>query len=227
MKRILLTWASSGLGLELAKLFTEKGYEVIALGRHKPALDIPHISLDLTSGESIQHCVQEIHEKYSDFSCLLHCAGDGKVQLIQEVEYAEAETTFKLNAIGPLTLTTWLFDLIKKNESDVIVIVASIGVKWVQHMTTYGGSKWWMRWLVENLQAELKWTKSRITGVYPWQLDTQSMSWPNGRKSQLEKITGKKETISPMDPKEIAKIVFDIYALPKNIEISEIIINRK
>ncbi len=30
-----------------------------------------------------------------------------------------------------------------------------------------------------------------------------------------------------MDPKEIAKIVFDIYALPKNIEISEIIINRK
>ena len=30
-----------------------------------------------------------------------------------------------------------------------------------------------------------------------------------------------------LDPKEIAKIVFDIYSLPKNIEVSEIIINRK
>jgi len=43
----------------------------------------------------------------------------------------------------------------------------------------------------------------------------------------LEKITGKKEVAPSMDPREIAKIVFNIYSLPKNIEVSEMVINRK
>ena len=227
MKRILLTWASSGLGLELAKLFHEQWFEVVALGRHKPEIDIQYITLDLTSEESVQQAIQHIKSEYSTFDCLLHCAGTGKVQLINEVEFGEAETTFKLNVIWPLALTTGLFDLIKSNDADIISIVATIWLKWSQHITSYGSAKRGQRWLVENLQAELKGTKSRVIGIYPWQLDTKSNTWPNGRNQQLEKILGKKDTIAAMDPKEIAKIVFDIYSLPKNIEVSEIIINRK
>jgi len=61
--------------------------------------------LDLTSDESIQQCVKVIREKYSDFDCLIHCAGTGKVELIEEVSFVEADATFKLNVVGPLALT--------------------------------------------------------------------------------------------------------------------------
>ena len=227
MKRILLTWASSGLGFELAKLFHEKWFEVIALGRHKPEIDIQYISLDLTSGESIQQAVQHIKSEYSTFDCLLHCAGDGKVECIDDINFSDADSTFRLNVVWPLALTAWLFDLIKKNEADVLSIVATIGLKWYQHMTTYSAAKRGQTGFVENLQLELKWTKSRVISVYPWGMQTESNVGEQRRDTQLRKITGKSSSGSMLDPKEIAKIVFDIYSLPKNIEVSEIIINRK
>jgi len=58
-------------------------------------------------------------------------------------------------------------------------------------------------------------------------MQTESNVGEQGRDTQLRKITGKSSSGSMLDPKEIAKIVFDIYSLPKNIEVSEIIINRK
>jgi NADP-dependent 3-hydroxy acid dehydrogenase YdfG len=227
MKRILLTWASSGLGLELAKLFHEKWCEVIALGRHKPEIDIPYISLDLTSGESIQQAIQEIKMKYSDFDCLLHCAGNGNVEPFDQIQFDEAESIFKLDVIWPITLTSWLFDLIKKNEADIIIIWATLWRKAYQYMTVYSCAKRGERWFVENLQVELKWTKSRVIGIYPWGMDTESNTGKNWRDIQMTKITGKENKSTMINPSEVAKIIFNLYSLPKNIEISEIVINRK
>jgi NADP-dependent 3-hydroxy acid dehydrogenase YdfG len=157
----------------------------------------------------------------------VHCAGDGKVEFINDINFTEADMTFRLNVVWPLALTSWLFDLIKKNEADVLSVVATIGLKWYQHMTAYSAAKWGQTWLVENLQIELKWTKSRVIGVYPWGMQTTSNVGEHWRDTQLRKITNKESSGNMLDPKEIAKIIFDIYTLPKNIEVSEIIINRK
>lgn len=227
MKRILLTWASSGLGLELGKLFHEKWYEVIALWRTKPSLEIAHVDLDLTSGESIERCVETIREQYSDFECLVHCAGSGKVEKFEEMKFDEADATCKLDSVWPMVLTAKLFDLIKKNEADIMIIWATLWLKGYQYMTAYSVAKWWETGFIENLQIELKWTKSRVMGIYPWGLNTQSNVGEQGREVQMSKITGKEVSTTLMDPKEVAKIICDIYALPKNIELSKVVINKK
>jgi short-subunit dehydrogenase len=69
------------------------------LGRNKPALDIPHIVLDLTSAESIQSVIQTIQADYPEFDCLVHCAGDGQVELINDIDFTEADMTFRLNVV--------------------------------------------------------------------------------------------------------------------------------
>ena len=227
MKKILLTGASSGLGLELAKLFHEKWFDIVSLGRHKPEMNISYISLDLTSGASIKEATEHIKAEHPDFDCLIHCAGDGNVELFNQIQFEEAEAIFKLDVIWPIALTSWIFDLIKKNESDVIVIGATLWRKAYQNMTVYSCAKRWETWFIENLQAELKWTTSRVIGVYPWGMDTNSNTGKDWRDAQMSKITGKETNGTMMNPSEIAKIVFNIYTLPKNIEISEIIINRK
>ena len=58
-------------------------------------------------------------------------------------------------------------------------------------------------------------------------MQTTSNVGEHGRDTQLRKITGKESSGSMLDPKQIAQIIFNIYTLPKNIEVSEIIINRK
>ena len=51
MKKVLITGASSGLGLELGKLLQQQKIEVINLSRHKSPFE--NISLDLENDETI------------------------------------------------------------------------------------------------------------------------------------------------------------------------------
>jgi short-subunit dehydrogenase len=62
-------------------------------------MDIPHIVLDLTSPESIHSAIQTIKSDYPEFDCLVHCAGDGKVEFINDINFTEADMTFRLNVV--------------------------------------------------------------------------------------------------------------------------------
>lgn len=75
-----------------------------------------------------------------------------------------------------------------------------------------------MRGFIENLRLELKDTKCRVIGFNP-----------GGFKSKIfEKGTGKKVDLSGyMEAADIAKLLVHILELPKNMEVSDIVINRK
>lgn len=87
-----------------------------------------------------------------------------------------------------------------------------------ENQTAYTSSKWAIRGLTEALRVELKKNDCRVIGFYP-----------GGLKSRfVEKATGVKADMNPyMNTKHIAQIMLNILNLPKDIEVSEIIINRK
>lgn len=156
MKRIILTGASSGLGESIARVFHEEGYEVVGLCRSQPADFVEWIETDLCNEDSVLKALENILLNYPEFSCLVHCAGDGDGEDINEIEWGNTERVFHLNMIVPAILTSRLLGVIKKNESDIAVIGASIGFKPYKHFAMYGASKWALRGWIENLQLELK-----------------------------------------------------------------------
>lgn len=156
MKRIILTGASSGLGASLAEVFHEAGYEIIGLCRTKPADFVKWIETDLCDEKSVMNSVQEIQSKYTDFSLLIHCAGDGDGEDIEKLDWENAERQFRLNMIAPAILTSKIIPLIRENNADIIGIGATIGFKPYKYFAIYGASKWAFRGWLENLQLEFK-----------------------------------------------------------------------
>jgi short-subunit dehydrogenase len=98
---------------------------------------------------------------------LIHCAGDGDGESIENLNWENTERQFRLNMIAPAILTSHLFTIIKENNADVIGIGATIGFKPYKYFAMYGASKWAFRGWIENLQLELKTTSSRVIGIHP------------------------------------------------------------
>ncbi len=95
---------------------------------------------------------------------------------------------------------------------------STVGTKGYVDQSAYGTSKWAIRGTSKNLQIELKDTKCRVIQFNPGGMNTKFFEKYNGEKLDLKAY---------MNPKDIAEVMFYILNLPKQLEISEILINRK
>jgi len=218
MERVIITWGSEGLWLELAKLFLEKWFEVICLSRRKPEIDVVHIQTDLSEKKSIQASIATIKKKFSKFKYLINCAAVLHVEPTAEIEYDTLENMMRINLMAPIMLISQLLDLIKENESDIVNVWSTGWYKPKRCQYGYGVSKRWIRWVSANLQLRLEDTKCRVIWFNPWSLKT---------KMYEKAAWSKRDPDKEMDAKEVAKFMIQILELPKNMEVSEIIINRK
>jgi short-subunit dehydrogenase len=219
MKKVLITGASDGLGFEVAKKLIDKGVEVVSLSRRKPRYkDIGFIKTDLSKESSIRKAVDVIKRKHKDFDALINCAGIINIKELGKIDYGESERLLKINTLAPMILSSELIGLIRNNEADIINVGSTVGLKAYKDQAAYGVSKWGIRGLNEYLRLELKDTKSRVIGFMP-----------GGFKSRfVQKYTKTDADLSAyMDPADLAKFLVQIFELPKTLEVSEVIINRK
>lgn len=226
MQKVIITWVSSWLGLVLAKTFIDKGYEVVGLSRTKPELSITHIPTDFTSKDSILQSAKEISQEHKWFSAIICCAGIAYIEKMEHIDYDHTQEMISVNLTWQAYLLGQIAWDIKSNGSDLVFIWASIAFKANEHMPIYSITKRGLRWLVENRRDELKNTPSRVMVIHPWGLNTQSNIWPQGRGTIISTITGK-PLGTAIDTQVIADIALSLFQLPKTVEVSEVMVNRK
>ncbi len=197
-----------------------RGYNIIALCRTRPDYKCDFIPTDLTIPESIKKACDGIKTRYTKIDCVINCAGVPGIEELNKITYECLDRTMKINSLAPMYIVSQLFDLIKSSEADIINIGSTIGLKQgCPNQLAYTTSKWAIRGTSYNLQLELAKTKSRVIQLSVGGMNTRMHT----------KVTGK-EIERPQDwmnPGDVADIIFYIMCLPKNIEISDITINRK
>ncbi len=220
MKNIILTGASDGLGKEFGKLCVKNNINIIALCRTKPEYNCDFIETDLLYEVSIKNACNVINQKHNKFDVLINCAGVPSIQKLEKITYEEVENLMKVNSIAPMFLVGQLMSLIKENEADIINVGSTVGLKaGYEEQLAYTTSKWAIRGTSYNLQLELKKSNCRVIQFNVGGMNTKIIEKYNGNK-----IENPNEWMNPSD---IADIMLYILKLPKNIEISEISINRK
>ncbi len=220
MKRIILTGASDGLGRAFGKKCCENNIEVVALCRTKPDYDCTFIATDLTSEESMQKACAAVRESYADFDVLINCAGIQKVQTNDAVDYENMLELFKINTLAPIFLISELFNQIKDNSADILNVGSTCGTKaGYTGETAYTTSKWGIRGTSYTLQSELKKTGCRVIQFNPGGMNTRIKAKDTGIEVS--------DPENWMQPEDIADVMFYILNLPKQLEVSEITINRK
>ena len=138
-KNTLITGTSSGLGLETAVLFAQKGFKVFATMRdlskgnslsdriEKENLGIEIMQLDVTNENSVTKCIHQIIDKAGGIDILINNAGGGFAKTTEQATEEEMKWVTDLNYFGVVRCTKAVLPGMRKQKSGRIINITSIG----------------------------------------------------------------------------------------------------
>ena len=220
METVILTGASDGLGRAFGRKCVENGVKVVALCRTQPDYECEFIKTDLTDEKSIKAVSARINASGEKFDALINCAGVQSVRETGKIDYESLDRLFRINTLAPIFLTSELFNLIKQFNADILNVGSTCGTKaGYPGEVAYTTSKWGIKGTSYTLQNELKATGCRVIQFNPGGMNTRIKAKDTGIEVS--------DPENWMKPEDIADVMFYILNLPKQLEVSEITINRK
>ncbi len=165
-KTILITGASSGIGRATAKLFQEKGWNVIATMRTPEKeeelnqLDNVLVTrLDVLDLESIETAIAKGIDQYGQIDVVLNNAGYGLIGTFESAKRESIIRQFGVNVQGLFDVTQKTLPHFRKNKSGMFINVSSIGGKMTfPLMPLYHSTKF----AVEGFSESLRWEMAEI-----------------------------------------------------------------
>ena len=183
-KMVLITGASSGIGVGFARAFHSRGARVVLVARRKDKLEElaaelnnirPHsaeiLAADIASQE-VQRVVQYIESHQIDV--LINNAGRGSFDYFENLSRDEEVGMVELNVVAPLILAHAAIPQMKKRRSGAIIAVSSIaGFQPLPYMATYGATKAFNLSHAIALHYELAPFGVKVLAVCPGPVETE------------------------------------------------------
>lgn len=160
-RRIVITGASSGIGLELKNLFEKKGDEVIDLSRTS--------GCDITDNNSLKLEFEKLKDKEIDI--LINCAGFGLSGAVELADESEIRKLFDVNFFGLVNVTKHALPLMSKTGK-IINISSTCALFPLPFRAYYCASKSAVNMITDGLRMELKNTKIQVASVCPGEVKT-------------------------------------------------------
>ena len=160
-RRIVITGASSGIGLELKNLFEKKGDEVIDLSRTS--------GCDITDNNSLKLEFEKLKDKEIDI--LINCAGFGLSGAVELADESEIRKLFDVNFFGLVNVTKHALPLMGKTGK-IINISSTCALFPLPFRAYYCASKSAVNMITDGLRMELKNTKIQVASVCPGEVKT-------------------------------------------------------
>ena len=177
--KIIITGATSGIGLSLAEHFAERGFIIVAIGRRNELLqalrsrypeNIIPIMADITKSEEQSRIKAVLTEQ--DTGCILiHNAGIACPQLIESITEEEFDTHHALHVKAPLFLTQLLLPHLK-NGGRILQISSGLAHNPMPAMSAYGTSKAALFRLKDYFNEEFKQLHIYCGSAQPGVVDT-------------------------------------------------------
>jgi len=170
MPTVLITGCSSGFGLETARLFLERGWDVVATMR-KPQPDVlPSserlrvLALDITQPDSVAQAVSEA----GPIDVLVNNAGFGAPIPVELTPLETARALFETNTLGTLAMTQAVLPQFRERSAGVIVNVTStVTLRPLPLVGVYRASKAAVNAFTESLAVEVEPFGVRVRLVLP------------------------------------------------------------
>ncbi len=181
--KALITGASSGIGLDIARYLATKGYELILVARSKEKLEYIQskmptkttiVVMDLSNEQKVKElCVLMKNE---DIDMLVNNAGFGNFGEFSETELSKDMEMINTNIKAVHILTKFaLKNMIKKDYGYILNVASSAGfMPGGPLLSTYYATKSYVLSLTEAINYELKKKKSNVivSALCPGPVDT-------------------------------------------------------
>lgn len=232
-KTVLITGATSGIGLACARKFAENGDKLILTGRNehrlaelKKELDTEVITLafDVRDRDKAKKYLNELPEPWQDIDILVNNAG---LALGLEPEYEgnldDWETMIDTNIKGLLTMTRLIVPgMVKRNSGHIINIGSVAGDAAYAGGNVYCATKAAVKALTDGLRIDVADTAIRVTNLKPGLVET---NFSNIRfHGDHERAAKLYQGIKPLTGDDIADVAVYAANAPAHVQIAEVLI---
>ncbi len=195
----LITGASGGIGLELARLCAKGGHDLILVARNQPKLEevakylsgmyqirAEVIAADLTDSEAPQAIMQEIASRGMGVDVLINNAGFGDWGLFGRADLDRQLDMIQVN-ITALTVLTRLAlpGMVSRHRGRILNVASSAGFVPGPLMAVYYATKAFVVSFSEAISNELRGTGITVTALCPGPTRTGFMERAGMRGSNL------------------------------------------
>ncbi|WP_310993952.1 SDR family oxidoreductase [Aequorivita marina] len=232
-KLIVITGASSGFGLEMAKAFSKDGYPLLLLARRvekMEALNLPNTlcrKLDVTNKADFEKVIAEAEAIYGDTDLLVNNAGVMLLGDITTQDPAEWKKMLDVNILGVMNGMAAVMQKMKDRKRGTIINVSSMaGIQPFGNHAAYAASKYGVRGLTQTARLELSPYNVRVISIEPGAVKTELLDHTTD-KSIIDGYNEWKETVGAINitAADVANTIKFTYQLPQAVLLREIVIS--
>ncbi len=165
-KVVIVTGASSGIGLATAEAFAKEGAKVVLAARRDSELrkieenlrssgfDALAVTTDVTSEDDCRNLIEKTIEKYGRIDILINNAGLSMRALFKDVDLKVLRQLFDVNFWGAVNCTKYALPYLITNRGSVVGVSSVAGFVGLPGRTGYSASKYALHGFLETLRIE-------------------------------------------------------------------------
>lgn len=199
-KSVLITGASSGIGLELARCFARESYHIIMVAHHQGKLyeaaqqlqreymgaQISTIDIDLSKDHAADRLFNEVQQRGIQLDVLVNNAGFGEYGPFYQSDLEKELGMIHLNVISLVHLTKlFLPHMLNRGTGKILQVGSVASFTPTPLQSVYGATKAFILSFSEALQEELKGTPVTVTVLCPPATDTNFFNVAGAQDSKI------------------------------------------
>lgn len=204
-KVVLITGASSGIGLATARLLAQKGAKLALAARSTEKLeqvaaglpDAIALTADMRNEADIHRMVEQTQKHFGHIDVLINNAGQGLHTPVEKVDLKQYRSVFELNVVSVIAAMQEVIPIMRAQGGGVIINISSgtakIPVERLRSATVgpYASTKYALNSISLTARQELATDNIRVGLVYPGMTATDfSSNLANGPRENQSRPGG-------------------------------------
>lgn len=235
-KTVLITGATSGIGLACAQKFAANGDRLILTGRNAQRLEeickeltnkgteVLTLVFDVRDRQKATECIENLPAAWKDIDVLVNNAGLALgLEPEYEGHYDDWDTMIDTNIKGLLTMTRLVVPgMVKRDRGHIINIGSVAGDAAYANGNVYCATKSAVKTITDGLRLDVANTAIRVTNLKPGLVET---NFSNTRfHGDSERAANVYKGIKPLTGDDIADVAVYASNAPDHVQVAEVLI---
>ena len=220
MKAALITGASSGIGLAVARALAEDGFGVTLAARRADRLEelaqeldgLP-VPTDVTQRDQVEALVERAVERFGRLDAVVTAAGVLHSSPLEQLDEATWDETMDVNVKGTYLVARAALPHLRASKGYLITLSSVSGQMGQAGGGAYNASKWAIRGLTQSVLQEVRGEGVRATAILPGRVATPML----GHDEQDPDL---------LAPEDIADAVRWLLSLRPIVQIKDLVLER-